>query len=174
MNDYRDRDGVTGGVKHAAHKPAAKALTAAPAAAASNTPIQILPVGRYWVTAFAEKQTELDAFFKIMGAAGSTQTEVTEHIGDPGTAAAKQGSFYIFNVKTPVAWPVGVFGKPTIAGSNIHSMADTVQAPDLPLDPSTSLGNFLGDLGKLFSGTGGIIAAGLVVWCITEGGRGRR
>lgn len=174
MTDYRERNGITGGVAPPAPPAPAPAKPAKPkglAAAATNVNMMIVPVGRYWVTAFGTTETELDAYFKINAATGATQTEVTEHIGDPGTAAAKQGSFYIFNVKTPLGWPVGLFGKPTTAGPNIHSMADTVSAPDLPTGPVPALGNFLDDLGQLFSGTGGMIAAGVLIWLLTEGSK---
>ncbi len=132
--DYRDRDGVTGITHSQAQKPAP---------APAPTPLRPLAPGRYWITAFGDKQGMLDAFFLGQSALGNTHTETTEAI--QSTSDHPGGSFYIFTVVNPVSWMGTVFGMPTKAGPEIHSLADTVQRPPEPT-PGGTLNDFFGSL----------------------------
>lgn len=87
-----------------------------------------LPVGRYWVTAFGDKQAILNAFFKDQAA--NIHIETTEDI--ESTSDFPSGSFYIFNVSAPVPWPATQVGFATIAPQSIQSLADTVSRPPVP------------------------------------------
>lgn len=101
--------------------------TSAPAVGSKS-----LPTGRYWVTAFGDKQAILDAYFKDQSK--NVHVETTENIDS--TSDFPDGSFYIFNVSTPVSWPATQVGFPTIAPQNIHTLADTSSRPPVP--PSTT------------------------------------
>lgn len=160
MSDYRERNGVSGGITHNQALPPA---TPAPA------PTQLRPLapGRYWITAFGTKQGTLDAYLLGQSALGNTHTETTEAIN--ATSDNPAGSFYIFNVLNPVSWMGTVFGMPTKAGANIHTLADTVQRPPEPT-PAGQLGDMFGGLATMLTGDlGKMVLAGLVVWAITEG-----
>lgn len=106
-----------------------------------------LPVARYWVTAFGNKQDVLDTFLHLQSQLGNVQTVTTE--GIDATSDHPAGSFYIFIVKKPdaVPWDGAQFGFPNLAGADIKSLSDTVNRPDKPLDGLDQLGNLLGTPG---------------------------
>lgn len=106
--------------------------TTPPTTPAAPVRSKALPPGRYWVTAFGDKQEVINQFFRSQSQ--SIRVEHTEDI--PSTTDFPQGSFYIFNVSASVPWPASQVGFATIASASIQSLADTVSRPPVP--PSTT------------------------------------
>ena len=102
-----------------------------------------LPVARYWITAFGDKEPLLAAFLKTQSSAGFLRVTITEHIDE--TSDHPPGSFFVFVVKQPnaVPWAGSLFGFPNLAGADIRTLADTVDRPDKPQDGLDSLGDVL-------------------------------
>jgi hypothetical protein len=127
-----------------------------------------LPVGRYWVDIPASKTAE---FAGYLAGNDRVRVEVTEGGGDGGT-------FFVFRVLAPVPWFAANFGFPNTAGPEIKSRADTVQAPDLPLDGTDAIDAALhsgGALGGLIMTAG--LLAGVVYLAgklIEQRGKGRK
>lgn len=79
-----------------------------------------LPVGVYWKDIFEADGPAFSAWIKK--SAGSVLIRTTEHIaGDPPR------DWVLFEVKTPAHWDGPGF--PDIAGPDVKTAADTVQAP---------------------------------------------
>ncbi len=102
-----------------------------------------LPIARYWITAFGDKEPLLAQYLKTQSSAGFLRVTITEHIEE--TSDHPSGSFFVFVVKTAkaVPWPGQLFGFPNLAGADIKSLADTVDRPDLPNDGFDDLGDLL-------------------------------
>jgi hypothetical protein len=156
---YRERNGVTGGITHSQAQP-----PPAPAPTPQAFPMITLTAGRYWITGFGDKATQITAYLATTNAAGSTRVEVTETINS--TTDNTAGQFWIFNVLKPTGWFATLWGKPTIAPPSMHSAADTAQVPDPPT-PLSTLNDFIGSL--MTGSIGKMILAGVVVYAITEG-----
>ena len=165
---YRERNGVTGGITNNQAQPPATPAPAPATPSPTAYPMITLTVGRYWITGFGDKATGITAYLATTNAAGNTRVEVTEAIN--ATTDNAPGQFWIFNVLKPVGWFATLWGKPSIAGPNVHSAADTANVPDPPT-PLSTLNDFLGSLmtGEL----GKAILAGVIVYAITEGFKGR-
>lgn len=130
-----------------------------------------LPVGSYWVDVFGDKVPLFDGWLTAMHPIG-VRTEVTEQF--PATDDFPARTWYKFSVTQPIApWDAKTFGFPTVADASIKSSSDTVQRPDLPLDPLTRLGNWIqevetnigGTLGKVvpYAVIGGVAYAGYLL-----------
>lgn len=102
-----------------------------------------LPVARYWITAFGDKEPALAQYLQTEAFAGFLRVTITEHIDE--TSDHPAGSFFVFVVKTPnaVPWPATLFGFPNLAGADVTSLADTVNRPDMPTDGLDGLGDVL-------------------------------
>lgn len=102
-----------------------------------------LPVARYWITAFGDKEPLLADYLKTQASAGFVRVTITEHIEE--TSDHPAGSFFVFIVRAPnaVPWPGKLFGFPNLAGADIKSLADTVDRPDMPTDGLDDLGDLL-------------------------------
>lgn len=100
-----------------------------------------LPVGSYWIDVFGSKIPAFDAWRTAFSPTG-VKTRVTESF--PATDTQPARNWYKFDVTDiPPPWDAVTFGFPTIADASIQSSADTVQRPDLPLDPLDKLSNWL-------------------------------
>lgn len=103
-----------------------------------------LPVGSYWIDVFGDKVPLFDGWLTAMHPIG-VKTEVTEQF--PATDDFPARTWYKFSVSQPIApWDAKTFGFPTIADASIQSSSDTVQRPDLPLDPLDRLSNWIDEL----------------------------
>lgn len=118
-----------------------------------------LPAGRYWIMVFDDKRQKFVDWRTINK--DSVFVEATESFIE---GEQHPHDFYIFRVSesvkvpggtgtisVPVTWDATTFGFPTVAGPNVKSSADTVQAPDLPKDATDQLNDALesaGGLGK--------------------------
>lgn len=107
-----------------------------------------LPAGRYWVTAFGDKQAILNSYFRDQAA--NIHVETTEDI--ESTSDFPAGSFYIFNVSSPVPWPATQVGFPTIAPQSVHTIADTSSRPPVPPSGTQQLEDALEAGKKALSG----------------------
>lgn len=129
-----------------------------------------LPAGRYWVDVFGKNIPAADAWFKAMSGLGVhvDATQVT-----PDEDPNRTLNWYLFTYAPTggvlIVWDKSL-GYPTIAGANIKSQSDTIQAPDLPLNPLDELSNWMN---KLESELGGSIGgAAKVVPYVVLGGLG--
>jgi hypothetical protein len=162
---YRDRNGITGPIGGITNNQAQPPPAPAPATPTPQAyPMTTLTVGRYWITGFGDKATQITAYLATTNAAGSTRVEVTEAIN--ATTDNSPGQFWIFNVLKPVGWFATLWGKPSIAGPNVHSAADTANVPDPPT-PLSTLDDFLGSM--LTGNIGKMVLAGVIVYALTEG-----
>lgn len=101
-----------------------------------------LPPGRYWIDIFQPNLAIFQAWF-LTAQDVVIENQESFEADDEGGYPAR--TWYLFVVKTPVAW--GLAGKgspprigwPTIAGPGVHTSDDTVQKPkgeDIPIFPS--------------------------------------
>lgn len=86
-----------------------------------------LPAGRYWIDTFGDVRDKMVSWVNAQGAA--VQVEDTESFD--ATSDFPTRDFYIFRVKTPVAWDAVTFGYPTVAPAGVKSSDDTVQKPQV-------------------------------------------
>jgi hypothetical protein len=102
-----------------------------------------------------------DAWVKTAGDSGALHGEVSEHFDEAD--GAPEHDFVIFSTNRELVWPDSDMGfAPNVAGSSIHSSADTVQKPEVPsgLDELENLGKRLSSV----VGTTIAIAAGALVF----------
>lgn len=136
-----------------------------------------LPVARYWVTAFGEKEPALAAYLHLHSRQGSAQVTVTEHIDE--TSDHPAGSFFVFIIKRPdmVTWNAELFGFPNLAGADITSLADTVDRPDMPGDGFDAIGDFVkeaaGAAGDVVKAVAALALGFGGLWLLSRMGKGR-
>ncbi len=129
-----------------------------------------LPPGHYWVDVFGLNIPKFDAWLKAYGPFG-IHTDATQHFESPDVASVR--NWYLFTY-TPafegavVIWDT-LFGFPTIADSSIKSSEDTVNRPDLPLDVTDELGNWINHVEQQLAGSLGNMAV-VVPYAIIGGG----
>lgn len=128
---------------------------------ADDQNITILPKGRYWIDVSKDPK-ELGTFEGFLSAFKEfVHVEVTDDVADDQSYRP----FYIFTTDKDLVWPEGI-GRPTIAGPNIRSRADTVQRPDPEKDLLDELPT-AGDIGKAagtFVQTAAVVAGvGIIV-----------
>lgn len=105
---------------------------------------QPLPVGRYWVVITGSNRDLFNGWVKSQRGVLFVDATVDHPDFKPPV------SWYLFHTTGPVVWPQ-VFGFPNIAGPNVHSEQDTIQA-DLPENPLDQLGNALPSIQQLTLG----------------------
>lgn len=130
-----------------------------------------LPVARYWVTAFGDKESALAAFLNTQVQAGLVKVTQTEHIDETDDHPA--GSFLVFVVTKPnsVPWLATAFGFPNLAGADIKSLADTVDRPDMPQDGFDDLGDFVKKVASGFGGAAVAVGVGVVLFALVLASR---
>ncbi len=129
--------------------------------------------GRYWATAFADRADDMALYFQTLNELQGVlpHVEVTEAIDS--TSDHPAGSFFLFTFPKPVQWPASLFGKPTVAGPGIHSLADTVQRPDPPPSAIDQAQGILDGISSGLETAFEIGAAALLVFALSKmvGGR---
>lgn len=99
----------------------------------------ILEPGRYWLDLIGkEKLTRFAGWLQNpdLGGSGRVKLEHTEyHEANtsvvPGTPSTPEREWILFQVLRPVMYDEAFYGRPTVAGPNIKSEADTIQSPDV-------------------------------------------
>lgn len=102
-----------------------------------------LPPGRYWVTL---EPLNWEAFNEWKGSSSRIKLEASElHDEDE----QRRFEFDVFRVVGgPVAYPFEQFGAPNIAGEDVHSFDDVVQAPDVHEPTAGELVEKIENVGK--------------------------
>ncbi len=128
-----------------------------------------LPAGSYWFDAFGLNIPKADNWLKTFGPFG-VHTDATQHFESPDVATVRNWYKFTYTpVGTfPVVWDT-TLGFPTVADGSIKSSEDTVQRPDLPLDPLTRLSDWVDSIEARVGGTLGS-AAVIVPYAIIGGG----
>lgn len=103
-----------------------------------------LPPGRYWVTL---EPLDFDAFAEWKDSTKRVRLEASElHDAEGGRPAFEFDVFRV--VDGPVAYPFEKFGAPNIAGEEINSFSDVVQAPDVHEPTAGELVEKIENVGK--------------------------
>ncbi len=128
-----------------------------------------LPAGQYWVDVFGLNIPKADTWFRAFKDLG-VHVDATQHFED--TDVARVRNWYKFTytpiANIPVMWDTQL-GFPTVADASITSSEDTVQRPDLPLDPLEELSNWINSVEQKLGGSMGTIA-GVVPYAIIGAG----
>lgn len=126
-----------------------------------------LPAGRYWID-ISKEPVPLGTWQGFLSAFhGFVHVDTTEE--DDAFA------FSIFTTSKALVWPDGI-GYPTIAGPNIKSRDDTVQAPD----PEPDLTDQIPTVKQLVSGVGdtvkivAVVVGIIIAVKVLSSGRGQK
>lgn len=127
-----------------------------------------LPAGQYWIDVFGLNIPKFDAWLRSFGPFG-VHTDATQHFEAPNVQSVRNWYKFTFKpafegAEAAVVWDT-TFGFPTVADSSITSSEDTVQRPDLPLDPLDELSNWINSVEQKLGGSLGTIA-GVVPYAI--------
>jgi hypothetical protein len=112
-----------------------------------------LPAGRYWIHLDSSDAPSFDAWRRQP----SVFTRTTTYHPDDGW------TWYLFDVKAPIAWQAELWGWPTIADAHVTTETDVIQLPDPPPDWTDRIENAVKSAGTSTLVTIGVVAIGAVV-----------